>query len=100
MVLTVLADVLLARLHARPLTPVTTVVSRIIEERGGDDLVVRGRQELLDLAADRGWAVVDATDRDTALAGSRRSTRRAGLEQRDPNVAGSGPSDTPGLFGS
>ena len=67
-VLTVEEDLLLERLHARTATPVTTVVSRIIEERGGDALVLEGRQQLLDLAAERGWPVVDATDRDAALA--------------------------------
>ncbi len=66
-VLDVAPDLLLARLHARPVTPVSTVVSRIIAERGGDDLVLRGRQDLLDLAPERGWAVVDATDRAAAL---------------------------------
>jgi predicted kinase len=67
-VLTVEPDLLLERLHARAVTPVTEVVSRIIEERGGDPLVLEGRQQLLDLASERGWAVVDATDRDEALA--------------------------------
>jgi predicted kinase len=62
-------DLLLERLHARAVTPVTAVVSRIIEERGGDALVLQGRQQLLDLAAERRWAVVDATDRGTALHG-------------------------------
>jgi predicted kinase len=67
-VLTVAPDLLLERLHARALTPVTEVVSRIIEERGGDDLVLEGREQLLDLAETRGWRVVDATERDAALA--------------------------------
>jgi predicted kinase len=67
-VLDVDPDVLLERLHARPVTPVTAVVSRIIEERGGDPLVLEGRQQLLDLAPDKGWTVVDTTDRDAALA--------------------------------
>ena len=67
-VLDVAPDVLLPRLHGRPRTPVSAVVSRIIEERGGDDLVLEGRHQLLDLAPQRGWAVVDATDRDAALA--------------------------------
>ena len=49
-VLTVEPDLLLQRLHARAATPVTRVVSRIIEERGGDALVLEGRQQLLDLA--------------------------------------------------
>jgi predicted kinase len=66
-VLDVAPDTLLTRLHERPRTPVTDVVSRIIEERGGDDLVLRGRVELLDLAAQRGWSVLDTTDRDAAL---------------------------------
>lgn len=66
-VLTVEPDLLLRRLHARAATPVTTVVSRVIEERGGDALVLEGRQLLLDLASQRGWPVVDATDRDAAL---------------------------------
>ena len=61
-------ETVLDRLHTRPVTPVTEVVSRIIEERGGDDLVLEGRQQLLHLAADRGWPVVDTTDRDAALA--------------------------------
>lgn len=61
-------DVLLPRLHGRPRNPVSTVVAQIIEERGGDALVLEGRRQLLDLAATRGWAVVDATDRDAALA--------------------------------
>ena len=60
-------DLLLERLHARPETPVTAVVSRIIAERGGDPLVLQGREQLLDLAEDRGWLVVDTTDREAAL---------------------------------
>lgn len=67
-VLTVDPQVLLERLYARERTPVTEVVSRIIEERGGDALVLEGRQQLLDMAEGRGWTVVDATDRDAALA--------------------------------
>ena len=67
MVLDVAPDVLLPRLRDRPRTPVTEVVSRIIEERGGDALVLQGRIELLDLAARRGWAVVDTTELDPAL---------------------------------
>lgn len=59
---------LLGRLHAREVTPVSSVISQIIEERGGDVLVLEGRQQLLDLAVDRGLTVVDATDRDAALA--------------------------------
>ena len=74
--LSVEPDLLLQRLHARAVTPVTAVVSRIIEERGGDPLVLEGRQQLLDLAAQRGWPVVDATDRDEALHGI---ARAAGL---------------------
>ena len=66
-VLTVEPEVLLPRLHARAATPVNTVVSRIIEERGGDPLVLEGRQQLLDLARVHGWTVVDATDREPAL---------------------------------
>ena len=66
-VLTVEPDVLIQRLHARAATPVTAVVSRIIEERGGDALVLEGQQQLLDLAAQHGWNVVDVTDRDEAL---------------------------------
>lgn len=42
-------------------------MSRIIEERGGDALVLEGQQQLLDLAAQHGWTVVDVTDRDEAL---------------------------------
>ena len=61
-------DELLPRLHARSETPVTAVVRRIIEERGGDELVLRGQRELIELAAQRGMAVVDATDAPTALA--------------------------------
>ena len=64
----VVPEALLARLHDRPRTPVTDVVSRIIEERGGDDLVLEGRRQLLDLAPQHGWTVVDATDCDAALA--------------------------------
>lgn len=67
-VLTVPPDLLLERLHGRGRTPVTEVVSRIIEERGGDELVLTGRRQLLDLAAERGLGVVDATDRGEALA--------------------------------
>lgn len=67
-VLDVAPDVLLERLHSRALTPVTQVVSRIIEERGGDPLVLEGRQQLLDLAPAHGWRVVDTTDRAGALA--------------------------------
>ena len=67
-VLDVAPEVLLPRLHERPRTPVTDVVSRIIEERGGDDLVLEGRRQLLDLARQHGWTVVDATDCDAALA--------------------------------
>lgn len=66
-VLTVEPDLLVQRLHARTATPVTAVVSRIIEERGGDALVLEGQQQLLDLAAQHGWTVVDVTDRDEAL---------------------------------
>lgn len=61
-------DALLARLHARVATPVSTVISRIIEERGGDELVLRGQEQLLDLVAPRGLTVVEASRRDTALA--------------------------------
>ena len=61
-------ETLLARLHARTPTPVTAVVSRIIEERGGDALVLRGQEQLLDLADPRGLSVVDATHQDIALA--------------------------------
>ncbi|MCF6377626.1 ATP-binding protein [Nocardioides KLBMP 9356] len=61
-------DVVLHRLHHRTETPVTAVISRIIEERGGDPLVLEGRLQLLDLAAANGWPVVDTTDRSTALA--------------------------------
>ena len=67
-VLDVAPEALLPRLHGRPRTPVTDVVSRIIEERGGDDLVLEGRRQLLDLAPQHGWTVVDATYRDAALA--------------------------------
>ena len=66
-VLSVEPDLLLHRLHARAPTPVTTVVARIIEERGGDALVLEGRRQLLDLAQERDWSVVDATDCDGAL---------------------------------
>jgi predicted kinase len=67
-VLDVAPDVLLTRLHARAVTPVTAVVSRIIEERGGDELVLEGRRQLLHLARERCWTVVDTSDRGTALA--------------------------------
>ena len=67
-VLDVAPDVLLDRLHARAVTPVTAVVSRILEERGGDDLVLEGRRQILDLATEHGWTVVDTTDHDAAVA--------------------------------
>ena len=67
-VLDVAPDVLLHRLHHREETPVTAVISRIIEERGGDPLVLQGREQLLALAAQHGWPVVDTADRDAALA--------------------------------
>jgi hypothetical protein len=60
-------DTVLQRLHARPATPVTAVISRIIEERGGDHLVLEGRRQLLGLAQEHGWTVVDTTDRKAAL---------------------------------
>jgi len=66
-VLSLEPDLLLQRLHAREQTPVTTVVSRIIEERGGDELVLEGRGDLLALAPERGYPVIDATDREAAL---------------------------------
>lgn len=66
-VLDVAPEVLLPRLRDRPRTPVTDVVSRILEERGGDPLVLEGRQQLLDLAPTHGWTVVDATDHEPAL---------------------------------
>ena len=68
MVLTVPPDALLSGCTPASATPVTTVVSRIIEERGGDALVLEGRRQLLGLAEVHGWPVVDATDRDAALA--------------------------------
>ena len=71
-VLTVEPDVLLERLRTRAITPVTEVVSRIIEERGGDGLVLEGQRQLLEIAERRGHAVVDATDREAALAGLQR----------------------------
>lgn len=61
-------EVLLERLHGRAVTPVTAVVSRIIEERGGDELVLEGRRQLLEQAPGRGWTIVDTSDRDAALA--------------------------------
>ena len=67
-VLDVAPEALLFRLHGRPRTPVNDVVARILEERGGDDLVLAGRRQLLDLAPTRGWTLVDATERDAALA--------------------------------
>ena len=60
-------DELLRRLHARVPTPVSTVIGRIIEERGGDELVLRGQEQLLDLADPRGLTLVEAADRDVAL---------------------------------
>lgn len=60
--------VLLDRLRARARTPVVEVVSRIIAERGGDEVVLRGRAELLALAPTQGWIVVDTSDRQPALA--------------------------------
>ena len=74
-VLDVAPETLLARLHARPVTPVSSVVSRIIEERGGDELVLEGRRQLLELAPEHGWTVVDTTDRDAALAALARAVR-------------------------
>jgi predicted kinase len=68
-VLDVAPETLLSRLRGRPRTPVNDVVARIIEERGGDDLVLEGRCQLLDLAPQHGWTVVDATDHDATLAG-------------------------------
>ncbi|GAA5130262.1 hypothetical protein GCM10023339_60430 [Alloalcanivorax gelatiniphagus] len=67
-VLDVPPEALLERLHTRAVTPVTAVVSRIIEERGGDDLVLEGRSRLLALAPAMGWEVVDAGERDAVLA--------------------------------
>jgi predicted kinase len=66
-VLDVAPETLLSRLHGRPRTPVNDVVARIIEERGGDDLVLEGRCRLLDLAPQHGWTVVDATEHDATL---------------------------------
>lgn len=66
-VLSLAPQKLLDRLHAREETPVTAVISRIIAERGGDDLVVRAGAQLLELAGERGMRVVDATDRCEAL---------------------------------
>ena len=74
-VLDVAPETLLARLHGRPVTPVSSVVSRIIEERGGDELVLEGRRQLLELAPEHGWTVVDTTDRDAALAALARAVR-------------------------
>ena len=68
-VLDVAPETLLSRLHGRPRTPVNDVVARIIEERGGDDLVLEGRCLLLDLAPQLGWTVVDATEQDATLDG-------------------------------
>ena len=67
-VLSLEPDPLLQRLHGREQTPVTRVISRIIEERGGDDLVLEGRRDLLTIARERGHPVIDATDREAALA--------------------------------
>jgi predicted kinase len=67
-VLDVAPEVLLERLHSREVTPVTAVVSRIIEERGGDELVLEGRRQLLDLALEQGWAVVETSNKEPALA--------------------------------
>ncbi len=61
-------DIVLHRLHHRAESPVTAVISRIIEERGGDELVLEGRRQLLDLASETGCTVVDTTDRAAALA--------------------------------
>lgn len=66
-VLDVAPEDLLDRLHSREVTPVTAVVSRIIEERGGDALVLEGRRQLLELATEKGWTVVDTSDRGAAL---------------------------------
>ena len=67
-VLTVPEDELLRRLRQRPPDPVVTVVNRVIAERGGEPLVLRGRAQLLELAAERGLPVVDASDAEQALA--------------------------------
>ena len=61
-------DELLRRLHARVPTPVSTVIGRIIEERGGDELVIRGQEQLLDLAGPRGLTVLEAVDPDATRA--------------------------------
>jgi predicted kinase len=74
-VLDVAPEVLLERLHARAVTPVTAVISRIIEERGGDELVLEGRGQLLEQARERGWTVVDTTDCSAALAALARAVR-------------------------
>lgn len=66
-VLSLAPEKLLQRLHAREQTPVTAAISQIIDERGGDDLVVQGGEQLLELAGARGLTVIDATDRDCAL---------------------------------
>ena len=68
-------DVRLDRLRSRPVTPGTAVVSRIIEERGGDPLVLEGRRQLLELAPQKGWTVVDTTDREAALEDLARAVR-------------------------
>ncbi|NYE37942.1 type II secretory pathway predicted ATPase ExeA [Nocardioides cavernae] len=68
---TLVCDIVLPQLIVTPSRAerfVAAVVSRIIEERGGDPLVLEGRRQLLDLAPAHGWQVVDATDRDRALA--------------------------------
>jgi predicted kinase len=74
-VLDVTPDALLHRLHHRAETPVTAVISRIIEERGGDELVLEGRRQLLDLASENGWEVVDTTEREPALAALAQAVR-------------------------
>lgn len=51
---------LLRRLHGRPADRLVTVVNRVIEERGGDALVLRGQAQLLELAQTRGYPVIEA----------------------------------------
>lgn len=73
-VLTLEPAALLARLHTREVTPLVDTINRLIEVRGGDDLVLRGRAQLLELAAERDLAVVPADDLSVAVAALRAST--------------------------
>ena len=68
-VLSLAPEMLLDRLHARAETPVTAVISRIIEERGGDASSLRGAaSSCSSWPRSAAWTVVDATDQDARCA--------------------------------